>query len=82
MRNHTGFSQTPCAKEAPICRYWPMPSEAEALVGMFDRPGRQTVFPAGVAELVDAPDLGSGVREDVGVQVPSPAPQSEEMVND
>ena len=28
---------------------------------------------AGVAELADAPDLGSGVN-DVGVQVPSPAP--------
>ncbi len=28
---------------------------------------------AGVAELADAPDLGSGVF-DVGVQVPSPAP--------
>ena len=30
---------------------------------------------AGVAELADAPDLGSGVN-DVGVQVPSPAPNS------
>ena len=30
---------------------------------------------AGVAELADAPDLGSGVF-DVGVQVPSPAPNS------
>ncbi len=29
---------------------------------------------AGVAELADAPDLGSGVF-DVGVQVPSPAPK-------
>ena len=30
---------------------------------------------AGVAELADAPDLGSGVN-DVGVQVPSPAPKT------
>ena len=30
---------------------------------------------AGVAELADAPALGSGVN-DVGVQVPSPAPNS------
>lgn len=29
---------------------------------------------AGVAESADAQDLGSCVREDVGVQVPSPAP--------
>ena len=29
---------------------------------------------AGVAELADAPDLGSGARKGVGVQVPPPAP--------
>jgi hypothetical protein len=27
-----------------------------------------------MAELADAPDLGSGVRKDVGVRVPLPAP--------
>ena len=31
---------------------------------------------AGVAELVDALDLGSSSREGVGVQVPSPAPSA------
>ena len=33
---------------------------------------------AGVAELADAPDLGSGVN-DVGVQVPSPAPHQTQV---
>ena len=35
---------------------------------------------AGVAELADAPDLGSGVN-DVGVQVPSPAPNKTDYFN-
>lgn len=34
---------------------------------------KSSIIFAGVAELADAPDLGSGVF-DVGVQVPSPAP--------
>ncbi len=36
-----------------------------------------TVSQAGMAELADAPDLGSGVYQDVGVRVPSPAPRVE-----
>lgn len=36
------------------------------------------IFNAGVAELVDAPDLGSGAFG-VGVRVPSPAPLSTKM---
>ena len=31
--------------------------------------------PAGVVELVDRPDLGSGGEKPWGVQVPSPAPK-------
>lgn len=33
-------------------------------------------FPAGMVELVDAPDSKSGARDGVGVQVPLPAPNS------
>ncbi len=35
--------------------------------------GANPFVDAGVAELVDAPDLGSGAKS-VGVRVPSPAP--------
>lgn len=37
--------------------------------------GTTVCMDAGVAELVDAPDLGSGAKS-VGVRVPSPAPIS------
>lgn len=56
-----------------------------SLVNRADVPCVQTVFGvlrapahfAGVAELVDAPDLGSGSRKGVEVRVLSPAPYFE-----
>ncbi len=41
-----------------------------ALVAILRMVLYHSVLAARVAELADAPDLGSGIREDVGVRVP------------